>query len=60
MCVVIVKSKEFTDIHVIKPIDYLKNHKNRLVTETAEKVNVHNQDFQSVFTTIGPLSFSRL
>ena len=25
MCVVIVKSEEFIDIHVIKPIDYLKN-----------------------------------
>ena len=36
------------------------NHKNRLVTETAEKADVHNQHFQSVFTAKGPLSLSRL
>ena len=33
---------------------------NRLVTETAEKADVHNQHFPSVFTAKGPLSLSRL
>ena len=36
------------------------NHRNRLVTETAEKADVHNQQFQSVFTAKEPLSLSRL
>ena len=33
---------------------------NRLVTDTTEKANTHNQQFQSVFTTKAPLSLSRL
>ena len=36
------------------------NHKDRLVTETAEKAELHNLQFQSVFTTKAPLSLSRL
>ena len=36
------------------------NHRNRLVTETAEKADVHNLQFQSVFTTKAPLSLTRL
>ena len=36
------------------------NHKDRLVTETAEKADLHNLQFQSVFTTKTPLSLSRL
>ena len=36
------------------------NHKDRLVTETAEKADLHNLQFQSVFTTKAPLSLSRL
>ena len=32
----------------------------RLVTDTTEKANTHNQQFQSVFTTKAPLSLSRL
>ena len=33
---------------------------NRFVTETSEKADIHNQQFQSVFTTKEPLSISRL
>ena len=33
---------------------------NGLVTDTTEKANLHNQQFQSVFTTKAPLSLSRL
>ena len=36
------------------------NHRNRLVTETAEKADVHNLQFQSVFTTKALLSLTRL
>ena len=36
------------------------NHRNRLVTETAEKADVHNLQFQSVFTSKAPLSLTRL
>ena len=39
------------------------NHRDRLVTETAEnmkKADLHNLQFQSVFTTKAPLSLSRL
>ena len=36
------------------------NHKDRLVTETAEKADLHNLQFQSVFTTKAPLSLSHL
>ena len=36
------------------------NHRNTLVTETVEKADVHNQQFQSVFTAKSPLSLSRL
>ena len=32
----------------------------RLVTDTTEKADIHNQQFQSVFTTKAPLSLSRL
>ena len=35
------------------------NHRDRLVT-TAEKADLHNLQFQSVFTTKAPLSLSRL
>ena len=36
------------------------NLRDRLVTETAEKADLHNLQFQSVFTTKAPLSLSRL
>ena len=36
------------------------NHGDRLVTETAEKADLHNLQFQSVITTKAPLSLSRL
>ena len=36
------------------------NHRNRLVTETAEKTDVLNLQFQSVFATKAPLSLIRL
>ena len=36
------------------------NHRNRLVNETAENADVHNLQFQSVFTTKAPLSLTRL
>ena len=36
------------------------NHGHKLVTNTAEKADIHNLHFQSVFTTIEPLSLSRL
>ena len=35
-------------------------HGSRLVTETSEKAEIHNQQFQSIFTTMEPLSLSRL
>ena len=36
------------------------NHRNRLVTETAEKADVQNLQLQSVSTTKAPLSLTRL
>ena len=36
------------------------NHRDRLATEIAEKADLHNLQFQSVFTTKAPLSLSRL
>ena len=36
------------------------NHGHKLVTNTAEKADIHNLHFQSVFTTKEPLSLSRL
>ena len=36
------------------------NYRDRLVTETAEKADLHNLQFQSVFTTKAPLPLSRL
>ena len=36
------------------------NHRNRLVTETAEKADVHNLQFQPVFTSKAPLSLTCL
>ena len=36
------------------------NHDHKLVTNTAEKADIHNLHFQSVFTTKEPLSLSRL
>ena len=36
------------------------NHGYNLVTNTAEKADIHNLHFQSVFTTKEPLSFSQL
>ena len=36
------------------------NHRDRLVTETDEKADLHNLQFQSVYTTKAPLSLSRL
>ena len=36
------------------------NHGQKLVTNTAEKADIHNLHFQSVFTSKEPLSLSRL
>ena len=36
------------------------NHDQKLVTNAAEKANIHNLHFQSLFTTKEPLSLSRL